>query len=101
TIRSRVCWLDSQPLTAGKTYILQHGVNLQKAKVTALNSVMNIETMQLEESRSELKLNEIGFVEIKTAQPLFTDKYADNPANGSFILIDTMTNSTVGVGFVA
>lgn len=100
-IRSRVCWLDSQPLTAGKTYILQHGVNLQKAKVTALNSVMNIETMQLEESRSELKLNEIGFVEIKTAQPLFTDKYADNPANGSFILIDTMTNSTVGVGFVA
>lgn len=100
-IQSRVCWLDNQPLTAGKTYILQHGVNLQKAKVTALNSVMNIETMQLEESRNGLKLNEIGFVEIKTVQPLFTDKYEDNPANGSFILIDTMTNSTVGVGFVA
>ncbi len=100
-LESRVCWLDNQSLTAGRTYILQHGVNLQKAKISALNSVMNIETMQLVNDRSELKLNEIGLVEIKTAQPLFTDKYADNPANGSFILIDTMTNSTVGVGFVA
>lgn len=101
-LRARTCWLDSQPLAAGKTYVLQHGVNVQKVKITALNSVMNIETMQLEEGRSEeLKLNEIGYVEIKIAQPIFTDNYADNPANGAFILIDTMTNSTVGVGFVA
>lgn len=101
SVQARVCWLDSQSLTAGKTYLVQHGVNIQKAKITALNSVMNIETMQLEESRSELKINEIGFVEFRTAQPLFTDKYEVNPANGAFILIDAMTNSTVGVGFVA
>ncbi len=100
-LRARICWLDSQSLAAGKTYLLQHGVNVQKVKISALNSVMNIETMQLEEDRSELKLNEIGHVEIKTAQPIFTDSYADNPANGAFILIDTMTNSTAGVGFVA
>jgi sulfate adenylyltransferase subunit 1 len=99
-LKARICWLDNQPLTAGKTYLLQHGVNLQKAKVTALNSVMNIETMQPEETRNELKLNEIGYVEVKTAQPLFTDTYESNPGNGSFILIDSMTNSTVGVGFV-
>jgi sulfate adenylyltransferase subunit 1 len=99
-LKARICWLDNQPLMAGKTYLLQHGVNLQKAKVTALNSVMNIETMQLEETRIELKLNEIGYVELKTAQPLFTDTYESNPANGSFILIDSMTNSTAGVGFV-
>lgn len=100
-VNAQVCWLDTQPLNAGKTYILQHGVNLQKAKITALNSVMNIETMQLEENPENLQLNEIGWVELKTAQPLFTDNYEDNPANGSFILIDAMTNSTVGVGFVA
>jgi sulfate adenylyltransferase subunit 1 len=99
-LKARICWLDNQPLMTGKTYLLQHGVNLQKAKVTALNSVMNIETMQLEETRIELKLNEIGYVELKTAQPLFTDTYESNPANGSFILIDSMTNSTAGVGFV-
>jgi sulfate adenylyltransferase subunit 1 len=99
-LKARICWLDNQPLMTGKTYLLQHGVNLQKAKVTALNSVMNIETMQLEETRNELKLNEIGYVELKTAQPLFTDTYESNPANGSFILIDSMTNSTAGVGFV-
>lgn len=96
----RVCWLDNQPLTAGKTYFLQHGVNLQKAKITALNSVLNIETMALEETRNELEINEIGFLEIKTAQPIFADAYEENPANGSFILVDAQSNSTVGVGFV-
>ena len=49
---------------------------------------------------SELKLNEIGEIVLKTAKPIFADKYADNPANGAFILTDEFSNSTVGVGFV-
>ena len=47
-----------------------------------------------------IKLNEIGWITVKTANPIYADKYEDNPANGSFILIDEMSNSTVGVGFV-
>jgi len=49
---------------------------------------------------SELKLNEIGEIILKTAKPIFADKYEYNPANGAFILVDDQTNSTVGVGFV-
>ena len=59
---------------------------------------MNQDT--IESGVSELKLNEIGEITLKTAKPIFVDKYEDNPANGAFILIDDQTNSTVGVGFV-
>jgi sulfate adenylyltransferase subunit 1 len=49
---------------------------------------------------NEIKLNDIVKVKIKTAQPIFYDKYADNKANGTFILIDSQTNATVSVGFL-
>jgi len=45
-------------------------------------------------------LNEIGKISLRTAQAISADKYAENPSNGSFILIDEFSNSTVGVGFV-
>jgi sulfate adenylyltransferase subunit 1 len=100
-ITARICWMDSQALVSGKTYILQHGINDSKAKIVSLNSkidVVNQET--LIEDINSLKLNEIGEITLKTAKPIFADKYEDNPANGAFILVDDQTNSTVGVGFV-
>lgn len=99
-ITARICWMDSQPLIAGKNYILQHGINDSKAKIISLNNkidVVNHETIT--DEISQLKLNEIGEITLKTAKPIFADKYADNPANGAFILVDD-SNSTVGVGFV-
>lgn len=99
-IEASVCWLDSKPLTAGKSYLLQHGVNIQKTKITALSSVLNVQYLKHEENPEQLRLNEIGWISLKTAQPIFADSYKENPANGAFILIDEMTNSTVGVGFV-
>ena len=100
-ITAKICWMDSRALISGKTYLLQHGINDSKAKIISLNSkidVVNQET--IENSVSELKLNEIGEITLKTAKPIFADKYEYNPANGAFILIDDQTNSTVGVGFV-
>ena len=100
-ITARICWMDSQPLVSGKTYILQHGINDSKAKIVSLNSKIDVVNQDtIENGISELKLNEIGEITLKTAKPIFADKYAENPANGAFILIDDQTNSTVGVGFV-
>lgn len=96
---AKVCWLDNQGLVPGKTYLLQHGINQIKAKVVQINhrlDVINQETVEV----SELKLNEIGKIQIKTAQPIAADNYSENPSNGAFIFIDEFSNSTVGVGFV-
>jgi sulfate adenylyltransferase subunit 1 len=47
-----------------------------------------------------LRMNDIGRVALTLAQPVFGDRYADNPATGSFILIDETTNATVAAGMV-
>jgi len=100
-ITARICWMDSQSLVSGRTYVLQHGINDSKAKIISLNSKIDVVNQDtIKNGVSELKLNEIGEITLKTAKPIFADKYEDNPANGAFILIDDQTNSTVGVGFV-
>ncbi|MGR3809814.1 sulfate adenylyltransferase subunit 1 [Jiulongibacter sp. NS-SX5] len=99
-LSAKICWMDSTPMTAGKTYILQHGINDQKAKVLSIESVLDVEHLEESSERNDIQLNEIGLVNLKTAGEIFADKYQDNPLNGSFILIDPMTNNTVGLGFI-
>jgi sulfate adenylyltransferase subunit 1 len=95
-----IAWMDEQPLTNSKTFLLQHGVNIVKAKITGLQSKVDIHTMEETGDISQFKLNDIGRVNIKTAKPIFADLYKENPRNGAFILIDEFSNNTVAVGFI-
>lgn len=97
---AKICWLDHQALMAGKTYLLQHGVHLTKAKIVQVVEKLDVVAQTADTQVDSLKLNEIGSIHIKTAQPIIADKYAENPSNGAFILIDEFSNSTVGVGFI-
>jgi sulfate adenylyltransferase subunit 1 len=99
-LTANVCWMDSQALQVGRTYLLQHGVNRAKAKISSLNHGFNVQTLEVVPEQTQLKMNEIGQVQIRLAQPIFADSYSENPTNGAFILIDEYSHSTVGVGFV-
>lgn len=99
-ISAQVCWLDHTPLKAGKTYLLQHGSNRVKAKITNLYASINVLDYKTIDDVEEIGLNEIGYISLKTAKPVNADTYAANKRNGSFILIDEGSNSTVGVGFI-
>jgi hypothetical protein len=48
----------------------------------------------------ELQLNEIGVISVESQRPLFFDSYGKNRSTGSFILIDPITNETVGAGMI-
>ncbi len=98
-ITAHICWMDQQKLSAGKTYLLQHGANRIKAKVQLLHNVVEVTTNAVHD-KTEMGLNDIGKITLRTAQPVFTDTYAANPANGTFILVDEFSNATVAVGFV-
>jgi sulfate adenylyltransferase subunit 1 len=100
TITATLSWMEEQPVVAGKSFLLQHNTNRVKAKLIQLQSVLDIETMEEKTDVSQLKLNDIGRVIIKTAKPIFADTYQSNPDNGSFILIDEFSNNTVAVGFI-
>lgn len=97
---AHVCWLDQQALVPGKTYLLQHGVHQTKAKVSQIDNRLDVIQQTTDSGIDSLQLNQIGQISLRTAQPLMADRYAENPANGAFILIDEFSNSTVGVGFI-
>ena len=99
-LKATICWMEEQPAIPGKMYWLQHGPNRVKAKLTSINHVIDINTLQPVEAINQFFLNDIGEAQIKLAKPIFADAYNENPANGSFILIDEFSNNTVGVGFV-
>ncbi len=95
-----ICWMDKEPLQASQKYYIKHGVNDAQAKVTQLNSIIKTDFSGIEENPNELELNQIGDVQLKLSKPLLFDSYEENKSNGSFILINPKTNSTVGVGFI-
>jgi sulfate adenylyltransferase subunit 1 len=95
-----ISWMDEQPLINSKTFLLQHGINVVKAKIAGLQSKVDIHTLEELNEVSQFKLNDIGRVSIKTAKPVFADTYKENPNNGAFILIDEFSNNTVAVGFI-
>ena len=97
---AKLTWMDEQPLTHGKTFLLQHGVNRIKAKLTSFGHIIDMNTIEEKTEVKEFRLNDIGEVTIKTAKPIFADVYKDNPRNGAFILIDEYSNTTVAAGFI-
>ena len=99
-ISADICWMDQQNLVSGKTYLLQHGVNRVKAKVQQINYITDVTNHVQVTGKTEMGLNDIGRISLKTAAPIFADAYHTNPANGAFILIDEFNNRTVAVGFI-
>ncbi len=90
-----LCWLDDKPLQAGNKYILQHNSRLVKAVVKQVEYKLDVNTLQQQPVEGNVKLNEVVKATIKTASPLVYDAYDKLSTNGSAILIDETSNSTV------
>ncbi len=96
-----ISWMDSEHLTAGKKYVVQHGVNKVLAKVDTIHHKINPDYSGIDTEVRGLGMNDIAQVTFKLNKPIFYDKFKEHRTNGSFILIDTQTNSTVGAGFIS
>lgn len=99
-LQAKICWMAPRPLTAGRQFLLKHTTQTVKAVVTAIEDRINISTFDKETEVSELAMNDLGEVRIKTAKPLIYDGYATNRLTGSFILIEPGTNATVAAGML-
>ena len=97
---ANVCWMDSDRLTAGGKYIVQHGVNKVLAKVDRINHKINPDYSGFEKDVTGLAINDIASVTFKLNKPIFYDQFKNHRTNGSFILIDPQSNNTVGAGFI-
>jgi sulfate adenylyltransferase large subunit len=94
-----VVWMHQTPLQIDRPYLLKHTTQQITATVTAVQHKIDVNT-QSEVEASGLELNEIGAVSIETHKPLFFDGYRKNRTTGSFVLIDAVTNVTLGAGMI-
>jgi sulfate adenylyltransferase subunit 1 len=97
---ANICWMDSTQLTPGAKYVVQHGVNKVLAKVDKIHHKIHPDYSGIETDVTGLKVNDIAQVTFKLNKPVFYDQFKNHRTNGSFILIDTQTNNTVGAGFI-
>ena len=94
-----VVWFDSAPLVPGRSYLIKHNVRTLRAKATKIQYRVNMQTLEHEPAR-DLQMNDIAAVEFEAARPLFFDAYNRNRITGSFILIDPLSNATVGAAMI-
>ncbi len=90
-----LCWLDDKPLQPGNKYYLQHNSRLVRSVVKTVEYKLDVNTLQQQSVEEGVKLNEVVKAVIKTASPLVYDSYEKSIINGSAILIDETSNSTV------
>jgi hypothetical protein len=97
--RSTVVWLHAEPLELGKTYLVKHTARQTKIRATRILHRVNVNTLA-RENADHLQMNEIASVEFEANVPLFFDSYSRNRTTGSFIVIEPLSNATVGAGMI-
>jgi sulfate adenylyltransferase large subunit len=98
-IEAMVCWMSDAPMRPGGRYAIKHTTRTARAVIEQLEYRVDVNTLDHVET-TELGLNEIGRVHLRTSAPLMVDRYRRNRTTGSFILIDEATNDTVAAGMV-
>jgi bifunctional enzyme CysN/CysC len=100
-LEASVCWMDDRSaLAPGRTYLIKQSTRTVRAKVQSLHYRLDINGLHREDAAESLQLNEIGRVTFRCTEPLLVDDYTANRATGSFILIDPVSNGTVGAGVI-
>jgi bifunctional enzyme CysN/CysC len=97
---AHLLWMTDDPLLPGRPYLMRIGTQTTPVKVTALKHKIDVDTLEHLAGRT-LGLNEIGFCNFSTGQPIAFDGYNENRETGAFILIDRYTNATVGAGMIS
>ena len=94
-----VVWMDDEPLVPGKEYWIKHCSKLTPGRVTTMRYQIDVNTLHSSPAPA-LKLNEIGRVAVQLNEPISLDGYRRNKGTGSFIIVDRVSNITVGAGMI-
>jgi len=98
-LEAMVVWMAEQPLVPGRTYTLKQTTRQVSVEVASFRYGVDVNTLE-HRAAARLELNEVGHVQLSLTQALACDPYRVNAATGAFILIDRLTNNTVGAGMI-
>ena len=95
-----VCWINQKTLQSRTKVMIKHTTKECQAMVKEIHYKVDVNTLHRIENITEIGMNDIARLSIRTAQPIFKDGYRRNRQTGSVILIDPNTNETVGAGMI-
>ncbi|MBO7074145.1 MAG: GTP-binding protein [Bacteroidales bacterium] len=99
-LKMRCCWFNETEMQLRKRYIVRTTVAETVGMVQSIDYKVDVNTLEKIEGATTLKMNDIAVINVKTANPLVVDDYADNRTTGSVIFIDPDSFETVGAGMV-
>jgi sulfate adenylyltransferase large subunit len=94
-----VVWMNQQPLVPNRGYLIKQTTQVTQARVREIRYRIDVNTLE-HQPAGGLELNGIGVVGVEAQRPLLFDPYRQNRFTGSFILIDPITNETMGAGMI-
>ena len=97
--QAMVVWMNAQALEGERNYLIKQTARQVRSRVTRIRHRVNINTLEREPAE-RVEMNDIAAVEFETSSPLFFDAYRENRITGSFIVIDPLTNATLGAGMI-
>jgi bifunctional enzyme CysN/CysC len=95
-----IVWMAAEPMVPGKTYLFKQTSQTVTGQIDSLKYRVDVNTLHRTPA-PDLQLNEIGRCAVTLSQPIYFDAYRRNRATGSFIIIDRITNATVGAGMIS
>ncbi len=98
-MQARLVWMHEEPAHPGRSYLLKIGSQVVPATITNLKHCTNVNTLE-KIPGNNIELNEVGTVTMATDKPIAFDSYGANANTGGFILIDRITNATLGAGVI-
>jgi bifunctional enzyme CysN/CysC len=96
---AELIWMDEEPFYPGRTYAIRLGTKTGNASATEIRDIVDAET-QARIPAKQMRLNDIGHVKIAADRLIAFDAYRDNRDMGGFILVDRLSNRTVGAGMI-
>ncbi len=98
--QATIVWMHDEPMLPGRPYLLKIGTRTVTASITTPKYKVNVNTLE-HLAAKQLDLNEIGVCNISLDRAIAFDPYTDNREMGGFILIDKLSNDTVGAGLLS
>ena len=97
---AHIVWMIDEPMVPGRLYNIKLGPTFTAGSVQRIEHRIDVNTLE-QDKAEQLALNEIGLCEVSLNQPVAFDPYPRNRLTGAFIVIDRLTNVTVGAGMIA
>ena len=98
-LQARVVWMNEESAFVGRSYLLKVGAQTVPATITSIKFRTNVNTLE-QTAATKVDLNEVATINIATDKPIAFDSYGRNARTGGFILVDRLSNATVGAGTI-